>query len=232
MPHGGRGLRFLERTLRNDATSSVEATAKPRLLLAIEDRWRRRGLEQFLVSNGFRVVARVPSLVITEVVGSMEDAYDALLRVQAQWPNAPILAFVPEMRVGYILPCLGAGANGVLHANTDPATLLAAIRSVLQGNIWAPRNLMARGISRLMRPEVAAGTSGGTSAFTRAERRVLRALRDELSNKEIGRLLNLSEATVKFHISRLLSKTRTANRHELREFFSRANRRPQPEQPR
>lgn len=208
--------------LRNEAALGAPATAKPRLLLAIEDRWRRRGLEGFLAASGFRVVSRAPSLVVTDAVRSVEDVYDALLRVQTQWPNTPMLAFVPELRVAYILPCLGAGASGVLHANTSAVTLLAAIRSVLDGNIWAPRNLMARAISRLVRPEIAAGAKGGPVLFTRAERRVLRGLGDELSNKEIAHLLNLSEATVKFHISRVLRKTRTTNRHELREFVLRA----------
>jgi len=79
---------------------------------------------------------------------------------------------------------------------------------------------MAKAMVRMASAPSPEQAPGGT-ALSRAERRVLTALREDLSNKEIATLLHLSDSTVKFHISRLLRKTGTANRHQLRQLFAR-----------
>lgn len=112
-----------------------EAEAKPRLLLAIEDRWRRAGLESFLEASGFHLVGRAPNLVLTETPLSPDTISEALARLHARWPSAFLLAFAPELSARYALPCLSAGASGVLPTNVEPPTLIAAIRSVLAGNV-------------------------------------------------------------------------------------------------
>lgn len=76
--------------------------------------------------------------------------------------------------------------------------------------MWAPRKLMANAIQ-------SQEPSREASEFdlTRAERRVLEALRDDPTNKEIAGQLGVTESTVKFHIGRLLRKTGTAHRRDL-----------------
>ncbi len=146
------------------------------------------------------------------------DIREALLKMRARFPNADLLVFIPELTHDYAEPCLRFGAMGVLHFNSDSGLILRAIEAVRRGDIWAPRDLMANAVRALsespLKPPLADLT------FTRAERRILRALRDELSNKEIAKLLDVSEATVKFHISRLLQKTHTVGRHQLRRLVS------------
>ncbi len=99
---------------------------------------------------------------------------------------------------------------GVLHFNAEPPEILAAIEAVAHGDMWAPRNLMASALQ----PEEPSQTVSEFN-LSRAERRVLEALRDDPTNKEISGLLGVSESTVKFHISRLLRKTGTAHRRDL-----------------
>lgn len=57
-------------------------------------------------------------------------------------------------------------------------------------------------------------------AFTRSEQKVLEGLREELSNKEIARRIGVTEATVKFHVTKLLRKTGTRDRRELTRFIA------------
>jgi DNA-binding NarL/FixJ family response regulator len=191
---------------------------KARIGLAIEDRWRRQGIEALLEAEGLAVGVQNAELVLADAPRPWRDIREALLRVRARFPGAAVLVFIPELRFEYAEPCFRFGTMGVLHFNSDPALILRAIDAVRGGNIWAPRNLMAnavRGLSESpLKPIVADFT------FTRAERRILRALRDELTNKEIAKLLAVSEATVKFHISRLLQKTHSASRHQLRRLVS------------
>lgn len=187
---------------------------KARVGLAIEDRWRRQGMEAFLAAEGFAVGDRNAELVLADSPRPWRDIREALLRIRTRFPGAGVLVFIPELRFEYAEPCFRFGALGVLHFNSDAALILRAIDAVRRGSIWAPRNLMANAIRGLSEPPLK--FAPGEFTFTRAERRILRALRDELTNKEIAKLLAVSEATVKFHISHLLQKTHSASRHQLR----------------
>ncbi len=194
---------------------------KARVGFAIEDRWRRQGIQALLEAEGFAVGRPNAELVLADAPRPWRDIREAMLRIRTRFPTARLLVFIPELRFEYADPCFRSGAMGVLHFNSDPALILRAIDAARQGNIWAPRNLMADAVRALS--ESPLKSAQGEFIFTRAERRILRALRDELTNKEIASLLRVSEATVKFHISRLLQKTHSAGRHQLRRLGSSSN---------
>lgn len=189
-----------------------------RVGLAIEDRWRRQGIEALLGAEGFAVGVRNVELVLADAPRPWRDVREALIRVRSRFPGAEILVFIPELRYEYADPCFTVGAMGVLHFNSQPALILQAIDAVRHGNIWAPRNIMTKAIRDLTEPSPASAESEFN--FTRAERRILRALQDDLTNKEIASSLGVSAATVKFHVARLLRKTHSVNRHQLRRLGS------------
>jgi DNA-binding NarL/FixJ family response regulator len=88
-----------------------------------------------------------------------------------------------------------AGAAGVVYKDIDPAALIRAIRSVHDGNM-----LLAPGaVGSLVR-----GSRADT--LTAREREVLAGIADGKSNREIARLLRVSEKTVKAHVSAVLAK--------------------------
>jgi len=203
---------------RNNARAP---TNRARIALAIEDRWRKQGIEAFLTREGFEVGGRRPQLVIADAPRPWRDIPEAFLRLHSQSPDVDIVVFVPELRYSYVEPCLRAGALGVLHFNSEPALILRAIEAIRRGNLWAPRNLLAKAMRGLNEPPPKSAAATAEFSFTRTERRVLSALRDELTNKEIASLLDVSVATVKFHIGHLLQKTHYANRHQLQELVTR-----------
>ena len=88
-----------------------------------------------------------------------------------------------------------AGAAGVLYKDIDPDALVRAIRSVYDGNV-------------LLAPEAFGSLVRGSRAdtLTPREREVLGAIAAGKSNREIARLLKLSEKTVKAHVSSVLAK--------------------------
>jgi DNA-binding NarL/FixJ family response regulator len=88
-----------------------------------------------------------------------------------------------------------AGAAGVVYKDIDPAALVRAIRSVHDGNV-------------LLAPEAVGSLIRGSRAdtLTAREREVLAAVADGKSNREIARLLRVSEKTVKAHVSAVLAK--------------------------
>ena len=88
-----------------------------------------------------------------------------------------------------------AGAAGVVYKDIDPDALVRAIRSVHDGNV-------------LLAPEAASSLVRGSAAntLTPREREVLAAIAEGRSNREIARLLRVSEKTVKAHVSSVLAK--------------------------
>jgi DNA-binding NarL/FixJ family response regulator len=114
----------------------------------------------------------------------------------------------------YVYAALRAGASGFLLKDTPPVELLAGIRVVAAGDaLLAPavtRRLIAE-FARLPERPVVRGLDG----VTPREREVLTLVARGLSNTEIGQHLHLSQATVKTHIGRLLSKLDARDRAQL-----------------
>ena len=117
----------------------------------------------------------------------------------------------------YAFSALRAGAAGFLLKNTPPEDLLAALRTVHAGEaVIAPtttRRLVEKFVSAV--PDDEAATPEALADLTAREREVLVEVAHGLSNTEIAAKFVVSEATVKTHIGRLLSKTGLRDRVAL-----------------
>ncbi|WP_335983621.1 MULTISPECIES: response regulator transcription factor [Streptomycetaceae] len=116
----------------------------------------------------------------------------------------------------YAFTALKAGASGFMLKDVPPDELLTAIRAVHSGDaVVAPsttRRLLDRFTPMLpTSPEPAAGAAA-TDRLTDREREVLLLVAQGLSNGEIARKLVLSEATVKTHVGRILTKLELRDR--------------------
>ncbi|WP_329314145.1 response regulator transcription factor [Streptomyces sp. NBC_01262] len=109
----------------------------------------------------------------------------------------------------YAFSALKAGASGFMLKDVPPGELLAAIRSVHSGDaVVAPsttRRLLDRFTPMLPSSSTTPGADG-IDRLTEREREVLLLVAQGLSNGEIARKLVLSEATVKTHVGRILTK--------------------------
>lgn len=99
--------------------------------------------------------------------------------------------------------CLAAGAAGYLTKDAMRAELLEAIRVVHAGRRYLPAELAAR---------VEAHRS--TGELTPREREILLYLSKGLTNREIAKVLGISEGTVRIHVSHLLAKLHASDRTE------------------
>jgi DNA-binding NarL/FixJ family response regulator len=107
----------------------------------------------------------------------------------------------------YALSALRNGASGFLLKDTPSVQLVAALRSVASGDAVVSPSVTRRLLDRFL------GAAGGElrdasilDVLTDREREVLLLMAQGLSNTEIARKLFLSEATVKTHVGRVLSK--------------------------
>jgi DNA-binding NarL/FixJ family response regulator len=113
----------------------------------------------------------------------------------------------------YALSALRNGASGFLLKDTPSVQLVAALRSVASGDAVVSPSVTRRLLDRFL------GSAGGElrdasilDVLTDREREVLLLMAQGLSNIEIARKLFLSEATVKTHVGRVLSKLELRDR--------------------
>jgi two-component system, NarL family, nitrate/nitrite response regulator NarL len=111
---------------------------------------------------------------------------------------------------------LQMGAKGLLTYTEAREQLPHALPLVAEGGFWVPRNVLSGFVDSIL-----AGTqtrrlkAESTASLSRREQEVLSSLLENLANKEIGNKLNISERTVKFHVSNLLSKFGVRRRADL-----------------
>jgi DNA-binding NarL/FixJ family response regulator len=155
-----------------------------------------------------------PEVVLLDLSTGDDEALERLERLLATRPGLGALVLGAEHTEEALLDALGAGAHGYLPRESGGEELAAAVRAVAQGLIvlgTAPASaLLAR---LLARPRLAPGAGPG-EALTPRELEVLQALAGGLTNRAIARKLSVSENTVKFHVSSILTKLDAASRAE------------------
>ena len=193
---------------------------KRTLLLLEPDPWRAASLTEFLEKEGWDV--QVPGttrgtqdIVLVNLADRPGELRPRVDELRHRDPRFRAVAFLREVSAATVFPCLALGVKGVLPFDAPGKEIRSALLCVVEGSIWTPRAVLSEWIERVASLDLAG--SGGI-AFTRSERRVLDGVAEELPNKEIARRLGLSEATVKFHVGRLLRKTGTSSRRELARF--------------
>ena len=195
-----------------------------------------------LVRAGLRMILSAADDL--EVVGEVDDGAGALAAVRAYRPDVVLmdlrmarvdgvsatatlrgLASPPEVIVlttfqadEQVMGALRAGASGFLVKDTPPTDIIQAVRLVASGNA-----IISPSVTRTLLAHVGNASEAGRrraaadrlATLTDREREVAAAVGSGASNADVAGSLFLSEATVKAHVSRLLTKLGVANRVQI-----------------
>ena len=111
---------------------------------------------------------------------------------------------------------LQMGAKGLLSYVEAREQLPRALPLVANGGFWVPRCVLSGFVDSILSgSHVRRLKTDSAADLSRREQEVLNALLENLANKEIGSRLNISERTVKFHVSNLLNKFGVRRRADL-----------------
>jgi DNA-binding NarL/FixJ family response regulator len=143
-------------------------------------------------------VDRSPDLVMMDLaLGAGIDGVEAIRRIRAARPEQPVLVFTTYDTDADVVRSLDAGAIGYLLKDSAPRDLFAAIRGAVAGQSVLSPPVAARVLEKMRRPD---------QALTAREAELLTLLAEGLTNRELGRRLHISEATVKTHLAHIYAK--------------------------
>jgi DNA-binding NarL/FixJ family response regulator len=137
-------------------------------------------------------------------------------------PEARLIVAGEKFSEVEALSLLRLGVRGLVSYKEARDRLGDAVRSVAGGGYWVPRAWLGKFVDSVVAGKGGSGmaaplgrVAGARARMSRREQQVLDGLLENLANKEIASRLNISERTVKFHVSNLLSKFGVRRRADL-----------------
>ena len=130
--------------------------------------------------------------------------FSALAYVQGHCGKMPVLVVSANEKTDIIQRALEFGARGFLPKSSSVTTILEAIHTVLQGDIWLPpAHTGSRGLTLNQSEQQ---LMAGIASLTPQQYLVLTMLAEGLLNKQIAYELDVTEATIKAHMTAIFRK--------------------------
>ena len=191
-----------------------------RVLIVEDQRMPRENMERTLSDSGrYELVASLNGadiallkccqqqvdLILMDVCTSgNKDGIDAAAEIKAKFPEIRIIIVTSMVEVSYLERARAAGVDSFWYKDISPEALIDVIDRTMAGERIFPSET----------PKVKLGLAESTE-LTSKEIEVLRLICDGLEYEEIADKLNITERTVKYHVSNILTKTGYANRTRL-----------------
>ncbi len=196
-----------------------------RLMIADDHEVVRSGLACLLDGTDVQVVAEAtdgnqavemfrqcqPDVVLMDVRMPEMDGLEALQKIIEEQPETRVIMLSTYDNPTYIARSVALGAYDYLSKDCSRDELLQSIQRTAEGRKSEQGSAMHQ-ISSSMQKRLVAGED--MPSLTRREHQVLRHLALGLSNREIGRSLEISVETVKEHVQNVLRKLNVGDRTE------------------
>jgi len=159
------------------------------------------------VMNAIR--ALTPDIAMIDISMPGLDGLDVLAAVTAEKLDTHVIFLTAEVTETQITDAISGGAKGIVFKSSSPDEIARSVRKVAAGKYQFPKDLadaVRKRHARRQRP---------LQQLTPRESEVTRLVIKGLSNKEIGRQMDLSEGTVKIHLHNIYKKLSVANRTAL-----------------
>lgn len=157
-----------------------------------------------------RILDLHPDAILFDHAGRVGEGVRSLTQALAREHPVAVLAEDPD--ASSLAEMLGYGVLAILDASAEPERIRAALEAAALGLV-----LLDSRFSRLLAgrvPRTAEGPEAEAETLTARELEVLRLLAGGLGNREIASHLHVSEHTIKFHVSSILSKLGASSRTE------------------
>ena len=195
----------------------------------------REGLKQLLELEGnFKVIAEAgdgiecinkleavkPDVLLLDINMPNMNGLEVLQKMKEKKSKVKVLVLTIHSEVEYLLKAVDIGVNGYLLKDSESAELKKAIMAVAQGENYIQPSLIPVLNAKMIDRDTDAVK---IESLTKRELEVLKNLSFGMYNKEIAEKLNISERTVKNHISNIFKKIEVTDRTQAAVFAIRNN---------
>lgn len=206
-----------------------------KVMLADDHILMREGIKQLLEFDGsLEVIAEAndgiecleilksvdPDILLLDINMPKMNGIDVLEKLKARKAPLKVLILTVHNEVEYLVKAIDIGAEGYILKDTGSAELKKAIVSIVNNETYIQPSLIPTLNSRLINRDV---DMERMALLTRREIEILSQVASGLFNKEIGNNLNISERTVKNHISNIFRKIEVSDRTQAAVFAIRNN---------
>ena len=152
-----------------------------------------------------------PDLILLDLNMRDMTGHEVLRALGAADLVARVVMITVSDRGPDLVAALQAGADGYLLKDMEPESMLAALRDIAAGRI-----VVSEQLTHLLAAALRGGSrpGGAAAVLTEQELRILEKIAAGLSNKLIGRELDITEGTVKVHVKHILRKLDLRSRVE------------------
>lgn len=200
------------------------------ILLADDHRMVREGIRCLLenvpefnvvgeAGDGYECISLVnktkPNIVLLDIDMPDMNGIEALRVIKEQKMLCKVIMLTRHNEIDYLMKALEIGCDGYILKESSFETLLKAIFKVYSGNNYIEPNLMPLLNANL---EEKSNVKKRISELTKREIDVLKMIASGAFNKEIASTLNISERTVKNHISNIFKKIQVSDRTQAAVF--------------
>jgi len=196
-----------------------------RVVIADDQALLRSGFRLILETAGIDVVGEAadgraavaavhehrPDIVLMDIRMPVMDGLEATRQILSAGSGVRVVMLTTFDLDQYVYEALTAGASGFLLKDVSPEHLVAAVQLVRSGDALLAPSITRRLVSRFAEHD-AARHCANLAALTPRELEVLTLVGRGMSNAEMASALTLSEATVKTHLARILTKLRLRDR--------------------
>lgn len=196
--------------------------AQINVLLADDHMMVREGIHQLLeledninvigeVGDGIECIDAIyklrPDVVVLDINMPKMDGLSVLKKIRETNISCKIIVLTFYNEIGIVQDAVKSGANGYILKEADSTLLVKAINIVTSGERYIQPSIAA-----MLRQSKIIEQQNRVEALTRRELEIIKLLVGGLYNKEIADTLNISEKTVKNHISSIFRKINVSDR--------------------
>lgn len=139
---------------------------------------------------------------------------EATREIARLFPYIKVIMLTASENEDHVSGALEAGARGYILKGIGATELIRTIHSVNQGESYVTPQLAARLLSTMKTKVSAPQTDDALPSLTRREEQILDAVAQGMTNKEVARVLSISEKTVKHYMTNIMHKLQVRNRVE------------------
>lgn len=209
--------------------------SKIRVMIADDHSLIREGLRQLLefdgsieivgeASNGVECLEKLkecnPDVLLLDINMPEKNGIEVLEQMKADNAQNKVLILTVHNEMDYLIKAVEVGVDGYILKDSESAELKKAIMAVMDGENYIQPSLIPLLNSQLMSRD---SDKDKISSLTNRELEVLIQVANGMFNKEIASNLNISERTVKNHISNIFKKINVSDRTQAAVFAIKNN---------